>query len=60
MPGEVDMPPDLATAARQEITEAIRHLACDAAMLDTRDPRWAKKHASIDALLAHLDTLEDA
>jgi len=45
------MPPDLATAARDEITEALAHLARDAGRLPAGDPRWDRKHASIDALL---------
>ena len=56
MPGEVAMT-DLATAARDEITEALAHLARDAGRLTRADPLWERKHASIDALLAAWETL---
>ena len=61
MPGEVPMPPDLATAARQEITEALAHLAHDAGRMSRADPMWERKHASIDRLLSALELIpEDA
>ena len=60
MPGEVVMT-DLATAARQEITEALAHLAHDAGRLALADPAHARKHASIDRLLSALELIpEDA
>ena len=48
---------DLAQAARDEITEALTHLARDAGRLTRADPAWERKHASIDRLLDSLETL---
>lgn len=50
--------PTLEAAAYAEITEALAHLAHDAGRLTRADPAWERKHASIDKLLDHLDTLE--
>ena len=55
------MAPDLAHAARDEITEALAHLAHDAGRLALADPAHARKHASIDRLLSALELIpEDA
>ena len=42
---------DLAAAARDEITEALTHLAHDAGRLALADPAHARKHEKIDRLL---------